>query len=305
MGMKRIVIVGSGNFGANAALYLAEQNLGHVTLMDSTVGLARGKALDLMEAAPIRGTNIFVQGCNDLSGLEGADVVILAADVSRKVGVAEEVLYKENLEVIGLILPEVKRLAPGAILMIQREPVAALTLKAIRDFGFEPRRVIGLTGLLETARFRVFMARALNAAPEDSAAMVIGGPGEHMIALTQFANLAGIPLTELLSPAQIDTIIQQTRQSDEELLGLLRLGPPYYAHAAALAGLVAAIVRDHKRYLPVTVYAQGQYGFKDVCLCLPALIGARGVEKILELELTRPQLASLTEVVSKINGLAA
>lgn len=291
--MKTIAIIGSGNFGANAACFIAENRLGDVILVDNKEGLARGKALDLMEAAPVRGFDVQVNGADDISAIAGAAVVVLAAGASRKLGASDAELLEENLKTMAEILPRVKELAPEAVLVIQREPVATLVLKAVKDFGFSPSKVVGVTGLAETARFRHFMAEALGASDQDTAAMVIGGAGDKAIPLTQYANLSGIPVSEVLTPAQVEAVVSQTRAAEGEVLAKLRLTSAYYAPAAVLSELMGALVRGKKRFLPVTVVAQGQYGLKDVCVTLPALVGPGGVEKIVELPLTEAQQAAL------------
>jgi malate dehydrogenase len=300
--MNTIAIVGSGNFGANAALHIAENNLAHVTLIDHKPGLAKGKALDLMEAAPVRGFNVNIKGSDSLEALDGACIVVIAAGASRKVGVASRDLFQENLEVMKKILAEVKQRTPEAIVIIQREPVAALAYRAIHECGFEPDRVIGMTGLLETVRMRYFMARALDVSPLNTTALVIGGPGPLAVPLVQYANVSGVPLTELLSPGRIEQIVRLMRRTEEEIMSLLRVLPPYYTPAAALGRLVSAIVRDQRRYLPVTVLARGQHGLRDVCVGLPALVGRQGVEKVLELDVTEEQKQALAEAAAQMNA---
>lgn len=291
--MKTIAIIGSGNFGANAACFVAENRLGNVILVDNKEGLARGKALDLMEAAPVRGFDVQVDGADDIAAIKGADVVVLAAGVSPKLGGSGDELLAENLKTLEAILPRVKELAPDAVLVIQREPVAKLVQKAVKDFGFAPSKVIGVTGLVESARFRFFVASELGASDQDAAAMVIGGAGDQAVPLTQFANLSGIPLSDVLTPAQIEAVTAKTRQAEGEVLGKLKMVPAYYAPAAVLSDLLAALVRGKRRYLPVTVAAQGKYGLGDAVVALPALVGAQGVEQIVELKLSESQVATL------------
>lgn len=303
--MKKIAIIGSGNFGANAASFIAENRLGNVVLVDNKEGLAKGKALDLMEAAPVRGFDVQIDGTDDFSNIQGADVVIFAAGISRKQEISEEALCEENMKAMEEVLPLIKRYAPEAILIVQREPVASLVAEAIRQHGFKPSQVIGITGLIETARFRYFMANALDASDQDTAAMVIGGNGSYAIPLTQYANLSGIPLADVLSAEQIAQVVRQTREAGAEVLARLRLTSAYYAPAAVLSELLGALLRDKKRYLPVTVMAQGQYGIDGLCLALPVLVGAAGVEKIVELPLTGEQLASLKEAAGQLASMCA
>ena len=302
--MKTIAIVGSGNFGANAALYLAEKNLAHVILIDQQEGLARGKALDLMEAAPVRGFSATIEGTHDLNAIEDVSVVIIAAGLSRSPQVSEHMLLEENLKALGQVAAMLKRAAPGALVIMQRDPVALLTNKAIHEFGLDPRRVIGLTGLTESARYRYYLAKALGVSPRDTNAMVIGGPGRNMVPLAQYANVSGMPVTELLSGDAIDRIADQTRQSEEDILNQIKRSA-YYTPAATLSELMTAIVHDKKRYLPVTVQAHGEYGLEGVCLTLPALIGENGVESILQLKLTSQQERELGEAARYALALAA
>lgn len=297
--MKTIAIIGSGNFGANAACFVAENRLANVILVDNKEGLARGKALDLMEAAPVRGFDVQVDGADDIAAIKGADVVVLAAGTSPKFGGSSNELLAENLKTLEAVLPRVKELAPEAVLVIQREPVAPLVLKAVQQFGFAPAKVIGVTGLVESARFRFFVASELGASDQDTAAMVIGGAGEKAVPLTQYANLSGIPLSDVLTPAQLEAVSAKTRAAEGEVLAKLKMVPAYYAPAAVLSDLLAALVRGKKRYLPVTVAAQGKYGLGEAVATLPALIGPAGVEQVVELKLTQDQAAALKAAAVK------
>ena len=302
--MNNIAIIGSGNFGANAALYLAEENVGHITLIDKKDGYAAGKALDLMEAAPIRRYDNWICASNDISAITGAQVVVVAAGKRRKPGMKREELLPTNLEIIRPILEAIKACAPEAIVVIQPQPVDLLTLAAIREFDFDPRRIIGLSSMLESARLRFFMAQTLGVSPLDTSAMVIGRHGQDMIPLIQYASVSGIPLVDLMAQEQIEQIIERTRRAGDEIVDLLQIGPAYYAPATCLVELVAAIMGDQQRFLPASVLAQGAYGIQDVCIGLPVLFGKRGVEKIVEIDITEEQRGLLERAAAFVKTLA-
>lgn len=303
--MKKIVIVGAGNFGANAALFLAENRLGHVVLIDSREGLAQGKALDLMETAPIRGYDAILSGANDLEALKGADVVVMAAGVSPRSDSNPDEIYQENYKVLEQVAKTMKTHAPDAVLVIQREPVAPLVRRAVAKLGLARKRVIGMAGLIESARYRYYMARAAEAAPRDASAMVIGGAGDSLIPLTQYANISGVPIVELLDGARIGRVAEETRQSALDILRDLKIASAYYSPAAALAELIAALARDGRRLLPVTVVPDGEYSLTDVAVTLPALIGPGGVEKIVEVRLTKEQKERLAGVAERVRAAVA
>lgn len=296
--MEKTAILGSGNFGANAAAYLAENNVCDVVLVDSKEGTAKGKALDLMEAAPIHHFRVNVCGSDSIDAIAGAKTVVIAAGVSRKQGECPCSLFEANGAVMDTLLADIKRLAPDAVLVIQRDPVAPLVAHAIKA-GFCPKKVIGLTGLVESARFSHFMAQELGVSSQDATSIVIGGSGSRAVPLTQYANISGIPMPELFSDAQIATLIEKVRLADDKLLDGLKVLPPYYTPAATLAELIPALHYSQKRILPLVVQSGGAYGLaNDVCVALPALIGNGGVEKIIEIELTAQQREALKSAVA-------
>lgn len=291
--MSTIAIVGSGNFGANAALFLAEEDLGHITLIDIKDGYAAGKALDLMESAPVRRFEHWICASNDIAAIAGAQIVVIAAGHRRRPGMTREELLPENLEIVRPIFRDVRALAPDAIVIVQPQPVDMLTLVAIEEFGFDPAKVVGLSSMLDTARFRFFLAQALGVSPLDTSAVAIGRHGKNLVCLDQYANISGIPLADMMSAEQIEAVVDKTRRAGDQIVDLLQIGAAYYAPATCLVELVSAINRDQRRFMPVSVYGQGAYGINGVCMGLPVVMNRNGVERVVEVELRDAQLEVL------------
>jgi len=283
--MKKIAIIGAGNVGTSAALYIAEKRLGHVTLLDLKRGLARGKAMDLMQAAPLRDYDIDIQGSDDFLVLMYADVVVVTAGKVRTPGMKREDLLMENAEVVVSLAEVIRRAAPNAVVIVVTEPVDAMTYLLLKKTGFPPARVMGLTGVLDVTRFRYFIAEELGVSAQDVSAMVIGGHHQHMLPLPRYSRVGGIPITELLPAEKIEQIMGRVRDAGRLIVEQLKAGSSFYTPGACISEMVEAIIRERKRILPVATLLQGEYGLGDICLGVPALIGKDGVERIIQLKL--------------------
>jgi malate dehydrogenase len=288
--MKKISIIGAGNVGTSAALYIAEKRLGHITLVDIREGLARGKAMDLMQAAPLREYDIEIRGSSDFMDLMYSDVVVVTAGRVRSPGMKREDLLMDNAELVAPLADVIRRAAPEAVVIVVTEPVDAMTYLLLRKSGFPPARVLGLTGVLDATRFRYFIAEELGISAQDVTAMVIGGHHEHMVPLAGYSRAGGVPITELLPAEKIAAIVDKVREAGRRIVEELRQGSSFYTPGACISEMVEAIVRDSKRILPVATLLQGEYGLNDVCVGVPALIGKGGVEKIYQLKLDETDL---------------
>lgn len=283
--MKKISIIGAGNVGTSAALYLAEKNLGHIQLVDVKEGLAGGKAMDLKQAAPLRHYDVDIRGSSDLDSIAGSQVIVIAAGKVRKPGMRREDLLMENAAIIFGLTAAIKQQAPEAVVIAVTEPVDAMTYLLTKRSGLSPQRVMGLTGVLDVTRFRYFISEALGVDSRDVTAMIIGGHHENMVPVPKYTRVGGIPVTELMSKEQLREICDKVRDAGAAIVDQLKEGSSHYTPGACVAEMVEAILRDHKRILPVATLLQGEYGLNDICLGVPALIGRGGVEKIIQLKL--------------------
>lgn len=290
---RKVSVIGAGNVGAAVAQYLAEGNLCDVTLVDIIEGMPQGKALDLMQAGPIRGYDVNVVGSNDYADLKGSDVVVHTAGLPRKPGMSREDLLNKNAAIIGGAAENVKKYAPNAIIIMVANPLDIMTYHAYKVSGFDANRVFGQAGILDSTRFRTFVGMELNVASTETEAMVLGGHGDTMVPLPDYTTVAGIPIPELIGKERIDAIAQRTVGGGGEIVKLLKTGSAYYAPAAATVAMVDSVLNDKKKVLPCSAYLTGQYGIKDIYIGVPIVIGAKGVEKIIELKLNEEQLASL------------
>ncbi|MBI2874966.1 MAG: malate dehydrogenase [Firmicutes bacterium] len=283
---KKISVIGAGNVGATAALRIAELELGDVVLVDILDGIPQGKALDMYEAAPIYGFDSKVKGSNGYDETAGSDVVVITAGIARKPGMSREDLLGTNAKIVGGVVDEVVKRSPNAILIIVTNPLDPMVYLAKQRSGFPRERVIGMAGVLDTARFRTFLSMELNVSVRDVQAFVLGGHGDEMVPLVRYSTVAGIPISALLSKERIDAVVERTRKGGGEIVALLKSGSAYYAPGAAVAEMVEAIIKDSKRILPCAAYLDGEYGLKDIYFGVPVKLGAKGIEQILEIELT-------------------
>src|SRR5437016_6829122 len=283
---KKITVVGAGNVGATAAHWLAAKELGDVVLVDIVEGVPQGKALDLAQAAPIEDYDVKLTGLNTYDGTENSDVVIITAGLPRKPGMSRDDLLKTNAEIVSKVVDEVVRRSPETILIIVSNPLDAMCQVALRRSGFPKNRVLGMAGVLDSARMRCFLAEALNVSVENVTAFVLGGHGDTMVPLPRYSTCAGIPITELLPADQIDAIIKRTANGGAEIVGLLKTGSAYYAPSLGAVEMAEAILKDKKKILPCAVFLEGEYGVSNLFVGVPVKLGKNGVEQIIEISLT-------------------
>jgi malate dehydrogenase len=289
MGRKKLSIIGAGFVGATAAHWAAEKELGDVVLMDILEGIPQGKALDLFEASPIEGFDARVVGTNGYEETKDSDVVIITSGVPRKPGMSREDLLGINQKIIESVVTKVVEKSPKAILIIVTNPLDTMTYLAYKKSGIPKERVMGMAGILDTARFRAFVAMELGISVEDIQTLILGGHGDEMVPLPRYTTISGIPLSQLLPKEKIDRIVDRTRKGGGEIVNLLKTGSAFYAPSAGIVQMAEAILKDKKRILPCCVYLDGAYGLKDICFGVPVKLGAGGVESIIELQLTEEE----------------
>ena len=302
MGRKKISVIGAGFVGATAAHWAAEKELGDVVLVDILEGIPQGKALDLFEASPIEGFDARVIGTNGYEETKDSDIVIVTSGVPRKPGMSREDLLDINKKIIGSVVAEVVARSPKAILMMVTNPLDTMTYLAYKKSGFPREKVMGMAGVLDTARFRSFIAMELGVSVEDIQALLLGGHGDEMVPLPRYSTVSGIPLSQLLAKETIDRLVDRTRKGGGEIVNLLKTGSAFYAPSAGVIQMAEAILKDKKRILPCCVYLNGEYGLKDICFGVPVKLGAKGIESIIELELTEEEkklMAKSAETVKK------
>ena len=292
---KKISVIGSGFTGATAAFLVAQKQLGDVVLLDlpNAENPTKGKALDMWEAAPIQGFDSYVTGSSSYDDTANSDVILVTAGVARKPGMSRDDLVQINQGVMEAVAKEVARTSPNATVIVLTNPVDAMTYTFFKASGFPKNRVIGQSGVLDTARFRAFVAEELQMSVKDISALVLGGHGDTMVPLTRYASVGGVPLESLISPQRLEEIVQRTRVGGGEIVNLLGNGSAYYAPAAAMVEMAEAILKDQKRVLPSIAYLEGEYGYDGIYLGVPTLLGAQGIEKIFELQLTTEEKAAL------------
>ena len=289
----RVAVIGAGNVGASTALYVAERGLADVTLIDIVEGMPQGKALDMQQAAPLWGKGGRIEGANDLAAVKGADVVVMTAGFPRKPGMSRSDLLKANADIIRPAAEAVKQHAPNAFVVVVTNPLDVMAHLFWRLSGLPKNRVMGMAGILDSARFRAFIAMELGISGADVQAMVLGGHGDSMVPLPRYTTVGGITVTELIPADRLGQIAQRTRDGGAEIVKLLKTGSAYYAPAMSAVEMVEAILTDQKRLVPCSVLLQGEYGMKDLFIGVPVVLGARGVEKIVELKLSAEEMAAL------------
>lgn len=290
---KKIAVVGAGNVGAAVAQYVAEAQLADVVMVDILDGIPQGKALDLTQAGPIRGYNCRVTGSNDFAAIKGSDIVVVTAGLARKPGMTREDLLNKNAEIVGSVAAEIVKHAPNSFVLIVSNPLDIMTYHAFKKTGFPKNRVFGQAGVLDSIRFRTFVAMELNVAVTETQAMVLGGHGDTMVPLPRYTTVAGIPISELIPADRIEAISARTRDGGGEIVKLLKAGSAYYAPAAATVDMVKAVFSDQKKVLPASAYLEGEYGLNDLYIGVPVILGGKGVEKVIELKLTADEKAML------------
>jgi malate dehydrogenase len=293
MKRKKVSVIGAGNVGATTALYLAEDNLCDVVLVDILEGMPQGKALDIAEAGPIRGYKGSFTGSNDYSAIAGSDLIVVTAGLARKPGMTREDLLNKNAEIVSGVTREIVKHAPGSMILVVSNPLDLMTYLTWKVSGFPSERVFGQAGVLDSIRFRTFIAMELGVSVSDVQGLVLGGHGDSMVPLPRFTTVSGVPVTELIPPDKLAALMQRTRDGGAEIVKLLKTGSAYYAPAASTVQMVDAVLNDHKRVIAASVYVNGPYGLKDMYIGLPVILGARGVEKIVELPLNAEESSGL------------
>jgi malate dehydrogenase len=308
MSRKKLTVVGAGFVGATAAHWAASKELGDVVLVDIVEGMPQGKGLDLFEAAPIEGFNSAVLGTNSYDDTANSDVIIITAGLPRKPGMTRDDLLAKNASIVSAVTKEVASRSPNAVIIVVSNPLDAMAYTALKVSGFPKERVIGMAGVLDTARFRAFISLATGVSVEDVQAFVLGGHGDTMVPLVRYCTVGGIPLASILPADKIEALVQRTRDGGAEIVNLLKTGSAFFAPSAAAVQMAEAVLKDQKRILPCAAYLDGEYGYKGIYLGVPVLVGAGGVEKIFQIDLLadeKKQLdysaAAVRELVEKLS----
>lgn len=300
---KKVTVIGAGNVGATAAQRLAEKELCDVVLVDIIEGVPQGKALDLAEAAPIEKHDAHLIGTNGYEDSADSDIVIITAGIPRKPGMSRDDLISTNAGIVKSVTQNIKDLSPDAVIIIVSNPLDAMCHVAFEASGFPKNRVIGMAGVLDSARFRTFIAMELNVSVENTTAFVLGGHGDTMVPLPRYSTVAGIPITELLPKERIDALVERTATGGAEIVGLLKTGSAFYAPASAAVEMAESILKDKKKILPCAVYLEGEYGINDLFIGVPVKLGANGVEEIIEVTLTSEEKAALENSAKAVQEL--
>ncbi|MEN0109160.1 MAG: malate dehydrogenase [Planctomycetota bacterium] len=306
MRRAKISIIGAGNVGATCAHWCAAAELGDIVLLDIPGDLAdmpRGKALDLMQSSPVFGFDSTVTGTNDYADTAGSDVVVVTAGIARKPGMSRDDLLSTNAKIMGSVCEQIRASSPDAIVIVVSNPLDAMVQRAQAVTGFPHHRVLGQAGVLDTARYRTFLAMELGVSVEDVSALLMGGHGDTMVPLASCTSVGGIPVTQLLAQDKLDAIIDRARKGGAEIVGLLKTGSAYYAPAAATAQMVEAIVRDKKRLIPCAAYCDKEYGVGGFYVGVPVVLGTEGVERVVEIELTESEKAGFQKSIDAVKEL--
>ena len=300
---RKVTVIGAGNVGATTAQRIVEAGLADVVLIDVVEGLPQGKALDLAESAPVQLHDHAIVGTNDYADTAGSDVVVVTAGLARQPGMSRDDLLLKNAGIVRAVVANAVEQSPNAILIIVTNPLDAMVHVALETSGFPKKRVIGMAGVLDSARFRTFIAEELGVSSADVTAFVLGGHGDTMVPLPRFSTVAGIPLPELMEPDRIDAIVQRTRTGGAESVALLKSGSAFYAPAASVAQMVDSILNDRKRVLPCAVLLAGEYKIDGLVVGVPVVLGATGVERIIQIALTAEEQAALNTSAESVRGL--
>ena len=300
---NKVSIVGSGNVGATAAHWIASKELADVVLIDIIEGVPQGKGLDLLEAMPIEKKDSFVLGTQDYKDTANSDIVVITAGVPRKPGMSRDDLLNINHKIMKDVVGQVVQYSPNCILIIVSNPLDAMAQAGYKMSGFSRNRVIGMAGVLDSARFRAFIAMELKVSVENVTAFVLGGHGDTMVPLPRYSTVAGIPITELMDKVTIERLVQRTRDGGAEIVKYLKTGSAYYAPSAAVTEMVEAILKDKKKILPCAAYLEGEYGLKGLFVGVPCKLGTRGIEQIIEIKLTPEEKAALEKSAGAVKEL--
>ncbi|MGG4170018.1 malate dehydrogenase [Rossellomorea vietnamensis] len=304
---RKVSVIGGGFTGATTALMLAQKELGDVVLVDipQNEDPTKGKALDMLEASPVQGFDSSIIGTSNYEDTKNSDIVVITAGIARKPGMSRDDLVQTNQKVMKSVTQQIVKHSPDCYIIVLTNPVDAMTYTVFKESGFPKERVIGQSGVLDTARFRTFVAQELNLSVKDITGFVLGGHGDDMVPLIRYSYAGGIPLETLIPKDRLDAIVERTRKGGGEIVGLLGNGSAYYAPAASLVQMVEAILKDQRRVIPAIAYLEGEYGFEGIYLGVPTILGGNGLEKIIELELTEDEKAALSNSADAVKNVMA
>jgi malate dehydrogenase len=300
---KKVTVVGSGNVGATAAHWIAAKELADVVLLDVVEGVPQGKALDLLQAMPIEKRDCSIIGTNDYADTANSDIVVITAGIARKPGMSRDDLLNTNFKIMSDVVGRAVAVSPNTILVIVSNPLDAMAQTAFKQAGLPRERVIGMAGVLDSARFRTFIAQELNVSVENVTAFVLGGHGDTMVPLSRYSTVAGIPITELIEPARLKELETRTANGGAEIVKYLKTGSAYYAPSAAAAEMVEAILKDKKKILPCAAYLEGEYGISGLYVGVPCKLGAKGLEQIIQIKLTPEEQTALNKSAASVKEL--
>ncbi len=300
---KKVTVIGAGNVGATLAHRLVDKQLADVVLIDILEGIPQGKGLDLLEAGPIEGYDVHIKGTNDYAHTANSDIVVMTAGFPRKPGMSRDDLLKANYDVVKTAVSQAAKVSPSAILIVVTNPLDAMVQTAMRVSGFPKHRVIGMAGVLDSARYRTFIAEALKVSVQDVEGLVLGGHGDTMVPVPSYTTISGVPISQLMPKDQLDKIIDRTRKGGAEIVNLLKTGSAFYAPSAAVAQMIDAIFNDRRKILPCAAYLEGEYGIKGLFVGVPVKLGARGIEEIIQIKLTAEEQAALDKSAAAVKEL--
>ena len=298
----KISIIGAGNVGATAAHWAAAKELGDIVLLDVVDGIPQGKGLDLLQAGPVEGFDSFVKGTNDYADTADSDVIVVTAGLARKPGMTRDDLMMTNSNIVKSCVEQAAPLSPNAIIVVVSNPLDVMAYVAWKASGFPKNRVVGMAGILDTARYRAFLAMEANVSVEDIQALVLGGHGDSMVPVLSCTTISGIPVTEFIAKDKLDEIIKRTRNGGIEIVNYLKTGSAYYAPSASIVQMVEAILKDKKRVLPCAAWLEGEYGIDGVFCGVPVVLGGNGIEKVLEVKLTADEMAALKTSAEEVKS---
>jgi len=301
--LNKITVVGAGNVGATIAQRMADKGYADIVLMDIVPGLPQGKALDMLEAGAITGSDALILGTNDYADTAGSDIVVITAGLPRKPGMSRDDLLYKNMEIITSVTEQVVKFSPHCILIVVTNPLDAMAQRCFEVSKFPKHRVIGMAGILDTARFRTFIARELNVSVHSVAAYVLGGHGDNMVPMVAYTNVAGQPITSRMTKKKIEQIVNRTREGGEEIVGLLQTGSAFYAPSAAATQMIEAILFDRREILPCSIYLEGEYGISGIFAGVPTALGSKGIEEVIQIDLAKHELSALQRSAQSVQNL--
>ncbi len=303
MGRKKVTVVGAGNVGATVAQQCAQKELADVAMVDIVEGVPQGKALDLMQAGPVERYNSKLTGSNTYDITDDSDIVVITAGLPRKPGMSRDDLLLKNAGIVKEVVEQVAKRSPNSIIIVVSNPLDAMAHLALQVSGFPKHRLIGMAGVLDSARFRTFIAEALDVSVDNTHAFVLGGHGDEMVPLARYSTVAGVPITELFSPEKLEAIIQRTRKGGGEIVALLKTGSAYYAPGSSVVEMIDAILKDKKKILPCAAYLEGEYGVQGLFLGVPVKLGTHGIESIMEIKLLPEEQTMLNKSIQTVQEL--